>query len=339
MLDSSFNPPTKAHLALALTSSTRSRSRGTEAEAALNSDDKAHLLLLSVRNADKALKEGDATHVQRLEMMMLLAKELEKRLSPSSNKSRNDEVKRIDETESEPKNSGEGDEGEGQANVAVGIIDEPTFVRKSAVLREYLTDRLEGFAKHSSRETLPVQAEARVGIQLTFQMGTDTLVRLLDPKYYGPPLPTPSITDSPNSNSKINLHGDTLMKEERKSFMHSALTAFFSPPPEGQGSWVLCARRSASSFSTPSGKEWLGQVAGAGKDDEEEKQINEMGGMFYEDGSIELVDFGEFEMGISSSAVRKARSGIGAGGEGWKDMVPESIAAYVEREGLYILKS
>ncbi|KAJ1307300.1 hypothetical protein OPQ81_001410 [Rhizoctonia solani] len=60
VLDSSFNPPTKAHVALA------SQPTGPD----------VRLLLFSVSNADKAPKGGDATSEQRLEMMVALAKGL-----------------------------------------------------------------------------------------------------------------------------------------------------------------------------------------------------------------------------------------------------------------------
>jgi hypothetical protein len=66
ILDSSFNPPTKAHKSLAF-----SQIKGKEHE-----DYESHMLLLSVTNADKKLKPGDATYAQRLEMMCLLANQL-----------------------------------------------------------------------------------------------------------------------------------------------------------------------------------------------------------------------------------------------------------------------
>lgn len=64
----------------------------------------ARLLLLSVKNADKTLKATDATYIQRLEMMRLLAGHVR----PSS------------------------------ANVAIGITNQPTFVAKSASLLSFL---------------------------------------------------------------------------------------------------------------------------------------------------------------------------------------------------------
>ncbi|KAF8486251.1 Nucleotidylyl transferase [Russula ochroleuca] len=86
VLDSSFNPPTLAHRALALLP-------------AASSATDARLLLLSVRNADKVPYPGDASLVQRVEMMVLLAREV---------------------------------------NAAVGLVDAPAFVHKAELLRAAL---------------------------------------------------------------------------------------------------------------------------------------------------------------------------------------------------------
>ncbi|KAI9458778.1 Nucleotidylyl transferase [Russula earlei] len=86
VLDSSFNPPTLAHRALALLPS-----------AASSTD--ARLLLLSVRNADKTPRPGDASPTQRVEMMVLLAREI---------------------------------------SAAVGLVDAPAFVQKAELLRAAL---------------------------------------------------------------------------------------------------------------------------------------------------------------------------------------------------------
>ncbi|KAK0193920.1 Nucleotidylyl transferase [Armillaria mellea] len=56
ILDSSFNPPTLAHLALAR----------------CGNDYDARILMLSTTNADKKLAPGDATYAQRQSMMALL---------------------------------------------------------------------------------------------------------------------------------------------------------------------------------------------------------------------------------------------------------------------------
>ncbi|KAG7089414.1 hypothetical protein E1B28_011102 [Marasmius oreades] len=109
VLDASFNPPTIAHLALA--NARRPRYRSIEESNGHDYD--AKLLLLSVRNADKQLKSTDATHAQRLEMMIRFAQELVT----------------VDEA---PKK---------YENVAVAIIGEPTFVGKSHLLQRFLKER------------------------------------------------------------------------------------------------------------------------------------------------------------------------------------------------------
>ena len=86
VLDSSFNPPTLAHRALILLP-------------AAVSPTEARLLLLSVRNADKTPRLGDASPVQRVEMMVRLAHEV---------------------------------------NAAVGLLDAPAFVHKAELLHAAL---------------------------------------------------------------------------------------------------------------------------------------------------------------------------------------------------------
>src|SRR6202034_4536849 len=84
------------------------------------------LLLLSVRNADKALKPGDATYLQRLDMMTLLAKDIYDKDAPAYD-----------------------------ANVAVAIIDEPTFVGKAAALLAFFRQRFSDFSSTSTPPTPP----------------------------------------------------------------------------------------------------------------------------------------------------------------------------------------
>jgi nicotinamide-nucleotide adenylyltransferase len=137
VLDSSFNPPTRAHLALA-TYPYASASQTIDTSPCHYD---ALLLLLSVRNADKTLKPADATYPQRVEMMVQFGNHLKS--------------------------------VEGSSNFAVGIIDEPTFIGKANILRPLLTDVHAAFGI------------GRVGIELTFLVGMDTLERLFAPRYYG----------------------------------------------------------------------------------------------------------------------------------------------------------
>ncbi|KAJ6507878.1 hypothetical protein C8R47DRAFT_60429 [Mycena vitilis] len=105
VLDSSFNPPTLAHLALA------DAPRPSIGEDSGGEYD-AKIYLLSVRNADKSLTPTDATYIQRLEMMLLLAQ---------------DSVEQAESHE-----------------VAIGIIHEPTFVGKASKLLAFMEHRLSG---------------------------------------------------------------------------------------------------------------------------------------------------------------------------------------------------
>ncbi|KAF9532473.1 hypothetical protein CPB83DRAFT_846849 [Crepidotus variabilis] len=153
ILDSSFNPPTKAHLALACYS--RPAEWASSEDQKISEEYDANLLLLSVKNVDKSLKAGDATYVQRLEMMTLLAHRI-----PSVTF----DGPIPEEAEPKPVTS----------NVAIAVTDQPTFVGKSSVLSQFLTERLStlGEGPETSRP------------ELTFLLGLDTLERLFSLRYY-----------------------------------------------------------------------------------------------------------------------------------------------------------
>jgi len=165
ILDSSFNPPTLAHLALA--NSCRidgtpqfSTEERKEKEISTLAYD-AKLLLLSVKNADKTLKPGDATYSQRLEMMSLLMDDMKPDFvhfpttTPDSCGLSQAEL----------------------ANVAIAITDEPTFVGKSQVLRTFFEHRI-------SQSQFSHEDTATQNLELTFLVGFDTLERLFSPRYY-----------------------------------------------------------------------------------------------------------------------------------------------------------
>ncbi|SJX61443.1 uncharacterized protein SRS1_10506 [Sporisorium reilianum f. sp. reilianum] len=102
VLDSSFNPPSRAHLALLL-------SRPILADQKHSYD--GHLLLFSTQNADKgAGKTGDASLSQRVEMMTLMAKDVERIQAASGH----------------------------AANVAVGLVDKPLIFAKSTLTWDLL---------------------------------------------------------------------------------------------------------------------------------------------------------------------------------------------------------
>lgn len=120
MLDSSFNPPTKAHLAIAASSFPDSPSLSGPGEYT------SKLLLYTPKNADKVPKDTDASPAQRVEMMLAQAGVL----------------------------NASGD------CVAVGILPAANFVDKALILRSHVDG------------------------EITFLVGTDTLVRIFDERYY-----------------------------------------------------------------------------------------------------------------------------------------------------------
>ncbi|KAG6373400.1 hypothetical protein JVT61DRAFT_6549 [Boletus reticuloceps] len=165
VLDASFNPPTLAHLALANSFPPLSHQRSLAPSAPAESYD-ARMLLLSVRNADKVLKPGDATFVQRLEMMRLLSHDM----------------RSIETSESS------GGFPQISDNVAIAIVDEPTFVGKSTVLLHFLKKRLAAVVESSnSPNSTSIKRDASYPFpspKLTFFLGFDTLIRLFSPRYY-----------------------------------------------------------------------------------------------------------------------------------------------------------
>ncbi|KAF8349073.1 Nucleotidylyl transferase [Amanita rubescens] len=237
VLDSSFNPPTLAHLALA------NSLRPNDAD-----DYDARLLLLSVRNADKALGPGDATLVQRVEMMRLLTRHITN--TPD--------------------------------NVAIAIINEPTFVGKSSQLLSFLRQRFSD----------PGGAECP-RIQLSFILGFDTLERLVAPRYYG-----------------------------SAEQMLSALRKFLSPPPDGDDSFIVCARRHDTIPKTEAGH------VNNDSDLSKLQYVQE----FVNSGRIAMIDIGAVERTISSTAVRSA------GDSSWESYVNDTIAQYIRQHGLYLKK-
>ncbi|KAI0707164.1 hypothetical protein C8Q76DRAFT_748180 [Earliella scabrosa] len=194
VLDSSFNPPTLAHLALANLRPSQATPNPSATPSPLPDDFDARLLLLSVRNVDKQLKPRDAIFEQRMEMMVLLAHDLElARTLPSPSLS------------SAPSTS-----PSRAANVAVAIIDEPTFVGKSAILLDFLRRRIAEL--DSPAPSLSLSPSPSPSPKLTFLMGTDTIVRLFASRYYAD-----------------------------EQAMKAALHRFLSPTEDD--SRVICARR------------------------------------------------------------------------------------------------
>jgi len=139
VLDSSFNPPTLAHLRIAISALLHDRN-------ANSSPTKRLLLLLATQNADKAPKP--ASFEQRLAMMTIFASELVQRMRSHNNE--------------------KGHETDAVV-VDVGVTKSPLYLDKATAL-----DRS---GQYGDVDSGPEQ------VHLT---GFDSLIRLLDPKYYPP---------------------------------------------------------------------------------------------------------------------------------------------------------
>ena len=146
-------------------------------------------------------------------------------------------------------------------------------------------------------------------------MGFDTLERFLAPRYYG---------------------GGTL------DSMHTALDSFFSQPPEGDGSKVVCARRGSSDVKSVVAISAVGQqqqVSVQSESDENEsdavkkvREVMQLAKPFIDAGKIALTDLTDREMQLSSSEVR---SKCAAQDDKWRAMVHSSVYEYIENHHLY----
>lgn len=149
ILDSSFNPPTLAHLRMArdavLEELKTERGKGAV----------RLLLLLAIQNADKAAKPAAFEH--RLAMMWAFAKDVRKSIDQA----------------------GPSDEDGADVAIDVGLATQPYFHEKSTTIAQ------SDFYKAHGEEG-KVDTESNVPEQVILA-GFDTLVRIFNPKYYGEP--------------------------------------------------------------------------------------------------------------------------------------------------------
>lgn len=187
VLDSSFNPPTVAHMAMAtsavrdLREAARRRKRaaalrgeeggkGTTTRHGVDDDDDNDdgirlLLLLAVNNADKAPKPASFEH--RLLMMRAFAKDIQ---HASMRRAR----------EEQEGHDGEQQQGGGELPVDIGLTTHPYFHDKSAAIAraaEYAFVTTTTTPSSSPTPTTTTQ-------QQIFLAGYDTLIRIFNPKYY-----------------------------------------------------------------------------------------------------------------------------------------------------------
>ena len=390
IFDSSFNPPTLAHLEIASTSFPAGHRTAASEEAANSAttssssetskpDDRiketsargvrrtarrggytAKLLLLSARNVDKppthpgsddhasssnhsyqddqkraAEREEqekkvreNATGVERVEMMILQARRM---VTLSQGVRSREEGENVQQEQEACGNE------DANGNIAVAVLNFPTFVGKSRIVHNWLAENLPRLLRHSKSDSSSI-ATRMPRVRLTFLIGSDTLTRLFRPAYY------------PASSSFPEIGPD----------MHTQLEHFFSLT-RGDASRIVCVRRYLTSKEREEEEEFVRGDEGC------RRWVREGGIRFVEeekDGSGRRerggVKKGE-EMGlISSTNVRQrvkqvrqqqadrraedARAGAGEGGEGsieqatveaLHDLCIDEVSRYIARKGLY----
>ena len=153
VLDSSFNPPTRAHLRMATSAIHDLTEKKDQRLGTLRL-----LLLLSVNNADKAPKP--AAFDKRLAMMWAFARDLQGELGLARGERHVDAL-----------------------SVDIGLSTLPYFHEKSAALAQ--SDFYMGDA-HRVEEKEGQDTAGAAEMEQVFLVGYDTLIRIFNPKYYGP---------------------------------------------------------------------------------------------------------------------------------------------------------
>lgn len=176
VLDSSFNPPTLAHLQMA-TSALQDLQRKQQGGSAGQrrhglADDVRLLLLLAVNNADKAPKP--AAFEERLLMMGAFAGDIQRAWGTLERQTAAQEEDRPAEAQAHEEEDG------AALPVDIGLTTHPYFHDKSAAIAaspdyDFLTQ--EG------------DEEGRPHTSQVFLAGYDTLIRIFTPKYYISPVP------------------------------------------------------------------------------------------------------------------------------------------------------
>ena len=141
ILDSSFNPPTRAHLRICTSALLHDK---------VTTVPKRLLLLLATQNADKAPKPAAFEH--RLAMMNVFAEELVQMVTTSGVKGHT----------------------QGDVIVDVGVTKEARFIDKARIL-----EAQEEYTDYGGNDTAKTVEQIHL-------IGFDTLIRLLDTKYYPP---------------------------------------------------------------------------------------------------------------------------------------------------------
>ncbi|KAJ4288818.1 hypothetical protein N0V88_007145 [Collariella sp. IMI 366227] len=192
VLDSSFNPPTRAHLRMATSAIHDLTQKQGQELGRLRL-----LMLLSVNNADKGAKP--AAFDQRLVMMWAFARDVQQSIPTT--------------TLQQPTSGASDSQAEG-LNVDLALTTVPYFHEKSRLLA----------AASFYRPTPTADQQQPPETEQLFLVGYDTLIRIFNPKYYPPTTLSSPTTSSPNTTAT----SQPLTPTPTPTPMQTALAPFFT---------------------------------------------------------------------------------------------------------------
>lgn len=298
MLDSSFNPPTLAHMQMATSALQDLRTQqgiaaalrgGSAGQRRGLTDDVRLLLLLAVNNADKAAKP--ATFEERLLMMGAFAGDIRREWHNLEKQTVGQEKATHANTEAQ------GDEA--TLPVDIGLTTHPYFHDKSAAIAA--SPYYDFAAAQTGNEGEPHTSQI-------FLAGYDTLIRIFTPKYYTSPVPEAGI-DPP--------------QQPGKTPMQMALDPFFA--------------RAQLRVTMRTDADWGGREDQLGyvKRIMHGQELEEVGGRGEWARRVELVEgiSGDVDGGNVSSTL--AREAVKAGDWGrLRELVPGDVASLIEKEAV-----
>lgn len=297
VLDSSFNPPTLAHLQMATSALQNLREQqsiaaalrgGSAAQRRGLADDVRLLLLLAVNNADKAPKP--ATFEERLLMMGAFAGDIQRAWRTHG--------KQTEAKEEDKRAHAQEHEDETTLPVDIGLTTFPYFHDKSAAIA--------ASPEYDFNSTQTDNTGSPHTSQI-FLAGYDTLIRIFTPKYYTSPVPEAGV-DPPQPD---------------KTPMQTALDPF------------LARAQLRVTMRTDDG--WGGREDQLGYLERimHGNELEEVGGRREWARRVELVEgmSGDAEGGVVSSTL--AREAVQAGDWGrLRELVPSGVASLIEKEAV-----
>lgn len=300
VLDSSFNPPTLAHMQMATSAlQDLQRQRGIAAALrggsagqghGLGRDDVRLLLLLAVNNADKAPKP--ATFEERLLMMGAFAGDIQRTWRTLERKTA------AREEDGHAQAQAHTQEDEATLPVDIGLTTHPYFHDKSAAIAA--SPEYDFASSQTGHEGEPHTSQI-------FLAGYDTLTRIFTPRYYKSPVPEDGV-DPPRLD---------------KTPMQVALDPFLA--------------RAQLRVTMRTDADWGGREDQLGYVERimHGNELEEVGGRREWARRVELVEGMSGDTGGGAVSSTLAREAVKAGDWGrLRELVPSGVASLIEKEAV-----